>query len=102
MLPVFLDCPVLIAPSVFSDNTLIILHIKYTIEKAMTASYLVQQLVRNHFNFPILNFPFIWSNIPEAPTLVIYLYDILEFVVPSIRLLIDGCCYQRSYWSKGS
>jgi hypothetical protein len=27
---------------------------------------------------------------------------ILEFVVPSIILLIDGCCYQGSYWSKGS
>ena len=50
------------------------------------------------FNFPIVNLPFICSNIPAAPPY----YDIRELMVPIRISLIEGCCHQGSYWTKGS
>ena len=41
---------------------------------------------RYDFNFPIVNFPFIYSNIPVAPA-----YG-LELLVPIRISLIEGCC----------
>ena len=41
---------------------------------------------RDDFNFPIVKFPFMCSNIPA--------YDIPELVVPIRISLIEGCCYQ--------
>ena len=42
---------------------------------------------RDDFNFPIVNYPFICSNIHAAP-----LSDIPEFVVPMTMYVIVGCC----------
>ena len=59
----------------------------------------------NDFNFPIVNFPFS-SNFP--PTLdhlkhiFLSLYNIAELVVPIMISLIEGCCKQGSYRTKGS
>jgi hypothetical protein len=50
---------------------------------------------RDDFNFLIVNFPFICSNIPAAPAYGVYisrLIDIPELVVPIRISLIEGCC----------
>ena len=50
---------------------------------------------RDDFNFPIVNFPFICSNIPAAPAYGVYishLIDIPELLVPIRISLIEGCC----------
>ena len=50
---------------------------------------------RDDLNFPILNFPFVCSNIPAAPAYGVYishLIDIPELVVPIRISLIEGCC----------
>jgi hypothetical protein len=51
---------------------------------------------RDDFNFPIVNFPFICSNIAAAPAYGVYIYISqmirYELVVPIRISLIDGCC----------
>ena len=50
---------------------------------------------RDDFNFLIVNFPFICSNIPAVPAYGVYisqLIDIPELVVPIRISLIEGCC----------
>ena len=51
---------------------------------------------RDDFNFTIVNFPFICSNIPGATAYGVYISlwysDITELVVPIIISLIEGCC----------
>jgi hypothetical protein len=50
---------------------------------------------RDDFNFPIVNFPFICSNIPAAPAYGVYTlswYDIPEHMVPVRISLTEGCC----------
>ena len=50
---------------------------------------------RDDFNFPIVNFPFVCSNIPAAPAYGVYishLIDISELVAPIRMSLIEGCC----------
>ena len=58
------------------------------------------------FHFPMMNFPFICSNIPAAPAHGVYVSlswsDIPELVVPVRISLIEGCCLQGIYWTKGS
>jgi hypothetical protein len=44
---------------------------------------------RDYFNFPIVNCPFICSNIPAAPAYGVY---ISQFVVHISISLIEGCC----------
>ena len=78
--------------------------IKDTIDIARSALYLDLQLQNwqifmtvlwQNFNFPIVNFPFICSNIPTTP---LYEYislswsGIPELVVPILISLIEGCC----------
>ena len=60
------------------------LEIKDTTDTDRSASYLDIHLridsevavknKRDHFNFPIVNFPFICSNIPAAPVYGVYIY----------------------------
>ena len=60
---------------------------------------------RDDFNFPIVNFAFIWSNIPAAPAygyIFLSWCDVPELGVPIRISLIEGCCLQGSYWNKGS
>ena len=59
---------------------------------------------RDDFNFPIVNFLFICSNIPAAPAYGIYLSQLIRYSRDcSIRTsLIEGCCVQGSYGSKDS
>ena len=45
---------------------------------------------RDYFNFPIVNFPFICSNIPAAPAYGVYISQLL--VVPIRITWIEGCC----------
>ena len=33
---------------------------------------------RDDFNFPIVNFPFMCSNIPEAPTYGVYIFQLIR------------------------
>ena len=51
---------------------------------------------RDDFNFPIVNFPFMCSNISAAPAYGVYIalniYDMLELEVPIGISLIEGCC----------
>ena len=50
---------------------------------------------RENFNFPIVNFPFICSNIPEAPGYGEYISQLLRYsrACDPIRIsLIEGCC----------
>jgi hypothetical protein len=50
---------------------------------------------RDDFNFPIVNFPFVCSNIPAAPAYgeyISHLIDISELVAPIRMSLIEGCC----------
>ena len=86
------------------------LDIKYTTDTDRSASYLGLHLevdsegwIRTklydkiyYFNFPIVNFPFIRSNIPAEPAYGVYIslswYDIPELVVPIRISLIEGCC----------
>ena len=49
----------------------------------------------NYFNFPIVNFPSLCSNIPEAPAYGVYISKLIRYsrVVVPIRIsLIEGCC----------
>jgi hypothetical protein len=83
------------------------LEIKDTTDTDRSASYLDLHLAidsegrlrtklydkRDNFNFPIVNLPFICSNIPAAPPY----YDIRELMVPIRISLIEGCCHQGSY-----
>jgi hypothetical protein len=50
---------------------------------------------RDDFNFPIVNIPFICSNIPAAPVYVLYIPELIlipERVFPITISLIEGCC----------
>jgi hypothetical protein len=50
---------------------------------------------RDDFNFPIVKFPLVCSNIPAAPAYGVYishLIDIPELVAPIRISLIEGCC----------
>ena len=95
------------------------LEIKYTTDTARCASYMDIYLEidneerlrtkhydkRDYFNFFIVNFPFIGSNIPTATAYGVFicqLIDIPELVVHIRISLIDGCCKQRNYWTKCS
>jgi hypothetical protein len=92
----------------FADHIYTIeLEIKDTTDTDRSASYLDLHLAidsegrlrtklydkRDNFNFPIVNLPFICSNIPAAPPY----YDIRELMVPIRISLIEGCCHQGSY-----
>ena len=47
------------------------------------------------FNFLIVNFPFICSNIPAAPAYGVYMSQLIRYsraLVPAGISLIDGCC----------
>ena len=88
------------------------LEIKDTTDAAMSASYLDLHLKinsegqlrtklydkRDDINFPILNFPFICSNIPAAPAYGVYIYiyirrSYIPELVFLIRIsLIEGFC----------
>jgi hypothetical protein len=60
---------------------------------------------RDHFNFPIMNFPFVSSNIPTAPAYGVYISQLIRYsrVCGSYRIsLLEACCYQESYWTKDS
>jgi hypothetical protein len=49
---------------------------------------------RDEFNFPIVNFPFICSNIPAPPAYGVYISQLIhipELVVPIRISLIEGC-----------
>jgi len=88
---------------------LIDLETKDTTDTATSASYLDLQIdidiegrlrkkvydKRDDFNFPIVNFLIICSNIPAAPVYGVYIYlslsDIPELVVPVRMFMIDGC-----------
>jgi hypothetical protein len=97
----------------FVDRTSPIeLEIKDTTDAAMSASYLDLHLKinsegqlrtklydkRDDINFPILNFPFICSNIPAAPAYGVYIYiyirrSYIPELVFLIRIsLIEGFC----------
>ena len=60
---------------------------------------------RDDFGFPIVNFPFIYGNIPAAPAYGIYIYLIWYanpgIVLPIRILMIEGYSWQVSYWAKG-
>ena len=50
---------------------------------------------RDHFNFPIVNFPFICSNIPAAPAYGVYISQLIRYsrACGSYQdSLIEGCC----------
>ena len=50
---------------------------------------------RGNFNFPIVNFPFICSNIPETPGYGEYISQLLRYprACDPIRIsLKEGCC----------
>ena len=53
-----------------------------------------------HLNFPIVNLPFICSNIPAAPAYGVYISQLISGAI--MISLIGGCCYHTSYWTKGS
>ena len=69
------------------------LEIKYTIDTDRSASYLDLHLEidsdehlrtkpydkRDDFNFPIVNFPFICSNIPAAPAYAVYISQLIRY-----------------------
>ena len=45
------------------------------------------------FNFPIVNFAFICSNIPVVPAYGVYISQLIqELLVPNRISLIEGCC----------
>ena len=49
---------------------------------------------RDYFNFPIVHFPFICSNIPTAPAYGVYISQLIvisELVVPIMISIIEGC-----------
>jgi hypothetical protein len=47
---------------------------------------------RNYFNFPIVNFPFIGSNIPAAPAYGVYISQLIRYYCRAC-----DCCYKWSY-----
>jgi hypothetical protein len=60
---------------------------------------------RDYFNFPIVNFPFICSNIPAAPAYRLYISQLIRYsrACGSYQGFVDrGFCQQGSYWTKGS
>ena len=97
----------------------IVLEIKDTTDTARTASYLDIHLEidsegrlrmklydkRDDYNLHIVNFPFICSNNPAAPAYGVCMSlswsDIPEFMIPIRISLIEGCCYQGNYCTKG-
>ena len=50
------------------------------------------------YNFPIVNFPFIYSNIPAASPNGVLIAYISELVVPIRISLIEGFCIKCSFW----
>lgn len=42
---------------------------------------------RDHFNFPIIHFPFLDSNIPSSPTYSAYMYQFIRYSIT--------CCYYQ-------
>ena len=96
---------VLISPTLYPIE----LEIKDTTDTDRSASYLDLHLEidsegrlrtkvydkRDDFNFPIVNFPFICSNIPAAPAHGVYISQMIRysrFVVPIRISLTEGCC----------
>jgi hypothetical protein len=59
-------------------------------------SYTLRQ--RYICNFPIVNFPFICSNIPATHAYRVY---IPELVVSIWIFFVEGCCLQGRYWAYG-
>jgi hypothetical protein len=56
------------------------LEIKDTTDTDRSASYLTQLYDKiDDFNFPIVNFPFICSNIPAAPAYGVYISQLIRF-----------------------
>ena len=88
---------------------LIELEIKDTTDTDRSASYLDLHLdvdsegrlrtklydKRDDVNFPIVNFPFICSNIPEEPAYGVYISQMIWYsraCIPIRIFLIEGCC----------
>ena len=46
---------------------------------------------RNDFNFPIVNFPFVCSNIPAAPAYGVYISLLIQYS-RACGSLIEDCC----------
>ena len=53
------------------------------------------------YNFPILNFSLLCSNIPAAPVYGVYISQLIRYS-RACGSLIEGCCWQGSYCTKGS
>ena len=53
---------------------------------------------RDDYNFPIVNFPFICSNIPAASPNGVLIAYISELVVPIRISLTEGYCIKCSFW----
>jgi hypothetical protein len=51
---------------------------------------------RDDFNFPIVNFPFMCSNIPATPAYGVYISQLIRYYracgYPIRISLIEGCC----------
>ena len=82
------------------------LEIKETMETAASSSFLDCYLYtdngklttrlydkRDDFNFPIVNFPFLSSNIPSAPAYSIYVSQLIHYAMP-VQII-------RTSWSVG-
>ena len=60
---------------------------------------------RDHFNFPVVNFPFICSNIPAAPTYEVYISQLIRYsrACGSHHYLLDrGLLLKRKLLNKGN
>ena len=93
------------------------LEIKETTETAASSSYLDCYLYidkwklatrlydkRDDFNFPIVNFPFLSSNIPSAPAYGVYVSQLTVMPEPVQIIRTSrsvGKCSQQSCWARG-
>jgi hypothetical protein len=60
---------------------------------------------RDDFNFPIVNFPFICSNIPAAPAYGVYISQLIQYsrASGSYQDFLDrGLLLTARYWTNGS
>ena len=94
------------------------LEIKETTETAASSSYLDCYLyidngkgttrlydTRDDFNFPIVNFPFLSSNIPSAPAYGVYVRQLIRFArtCSNYQDFMEkvGKCSKQSCWARG-
>ena len=87
------------------------LEIKDTTDTVKSASYIDSHLEidnegrlktklydkRDDLCFPIVNFPFLSSNIPAAPVYGVYISQLIGNAFPIMIFLIEGCCTQGGY-----